>query len=134
DEATIANLLQRLEQGETVRDFESQMRCRDGSRKDVLIDSSVYRRNGEWVHSRCVTRDNTAAKRAQLAHQTTEERLTLLVEASGSLIESLELREMLPEILQLSRGLISADAYALWSLDPRTGVWSIASSDGLSDE
>jgi PAS domain S-box-containing protein len=140
DEHVIGNLIDRLKRGETIRDFPSRLRCRDGSFRDVLIDSSVLWHNGEWVHTRCVTRDNTPSMQTRREfeaaikeHQAMEERLTLLVEASGSLIESLELRQMLPEILGLSRGLIAADAYALWSLDSRTGAWSIASSDGLSD-
>ncbi len=66
-------------------------------------------------------------------HHLVEDQLTSLVEASGGLIESLRLHEMLPAILQLSRRLIAADAHALWSFDQAQNQWAVLSSAGLSD-
>ncbi|HKE15599.1 MAG TPA: GAF domain-containing protein, partial [Kofleriaceae bacterium] len=54
----------RLEREETLRDHEARVRCKDGSVKHVLIDASVFRKGGEFVHTRCFTRDITARKRA----------------------------------------------------------------------
>lgn len=67
-----ADLLARLHRGETVRDFAAQLRRRDGSMCEVLIDSSAYFEDGRFVHTRCFTRDvsdlrRTDGARAQLA-------------------------------------------------------------------
>jgi PAS domain S-box-containing protein len=65
DHFTIEDILTRLRSGETLRDYEARLRCRDGSIRDVLIHSNVYRRNGEFVHTRCFTRDITDRKKAE---------------------------------------------------------------------
>ena len=65
-------------------------------------------------------------------HRSVEERLGLLVEASGVLLGSLSLEAVQPAILDLSRRLISADAYAIWRLDTDTDTWSIVTSAGMS--
>ena len=43
DAPVIEGLLARLEGGEVVRNFPACLRCKDGSVKHVMIDSSVYR-------------------------------------------------------------------------------------------
>jgi PAS domain S-box-containing protein len=57
--------LARLRRGEIVRDFEARLLRKDGSVIDVLIDSSVVRRDGEFAHTRCFTRDNTRWKQLE---------------------------------------------------------------------
>ncbi|HST50775.1 MAG TPA: PAS domain S-box protein [Pyrinomonadaceae bacterium] len=66
-------------------------------------------------------------------HRSAEERLGLLVEASGVLLGSLSLEAVQPAILDLSRRMISADAYAIWRQKPESGVWHIVSSAGMSE-
>ncbi len=41
------------------------MRCKDGSIRDVLVNSSGFFENGEFIHSRCFTHDITDRKRAE---------------------------------------------------------------------
>jgi PAS domain S-box-containing protein len=65
DQAAIADLLARLHRGEKVGEQESRMRCKDGSVKTVLIDSSVLWDEGRFVHTQCFTRDVTDKKRAE---------------------------------------------------------------------
>jgi PAS domain S-box-containing protein len=65
-------ILRRLAAGETLHGFEAKLRCKDGTIKDVVVDSSVYRVDGRFVHTRCFTRDVTERKsiermRAELA-------------------------------------------------------------------
>jgi len=67
DPATIADILNRLQRGETLIEYEARMVCKDGSTKEVLIDSSVHWDEGRFVHSRCFTRDITDRKRAEKA-------------------------------------------------------------------
>ncbi len=67
DAETIADILARLTAGETLTDYPAQLRCKDGSLRDVLIHSSVYWEDGKFVHTRCFTRDVTEQRRAEAA-------------------------------------------------------------------
>ena len=67
DEDVICDILTKLKAGEKLAEYPAQLRCKDGSIKDVLIDSSVMWKDGEFVHTRCFTRDVTERKRAELA-------------------------------------------------------------------
>jgi signal transduction histidine kinase/ActR/RegA family two-component response regulator len=66
-------------------------------------------------------------------HRNIEQRLSLLVQASGTLIGSPVLSEVLPAILTISRKLVEADAYAVWRHDSPNKEWRILSAFGLSD-
>ncbi|BAZ47316.1 multi-sensor hybrid histidine kinase (plasmid) [Chondrocystis sp. NIES-4102] len=55
----IDELLGRLSNNETVRNYQSQLRCKDGSIRYVQIDSNVSWQNGKFIHTRCFTRDVT---------------------------------------------------------------------------
>ena len=46
DEAVICDILRRLQAGEELHDYPARLRCKDGSVKDVLIDSSVMWEGG----------------------------------------------------------------------------------------
>jgi PAS domain S-box-containing protein len=73
DSEAIKAVFDRLSRGETVRSFESQMKCKDGGTKEVVIDANVrWGSTGEFAHTRCFTRDvtdgnRTAELRARLA-------------------------------------------------------------------
>jgi PAS domain S-box-containing protein len=65
DRETISDILQRLQAGEVLREYAARLRCKDGSIKHVLIDSSVRWEDGKFVHTRCFTRDVTERLRAE---------------------------------------------------------------------
>jgi PAS domain S-box-containing protein len=67
DQAAIADILKRLSAGEVISNYSSQLRCKDGSVRDVVIDSSVLWENERFVHTRCFTTDVTARKKAEQA-------------------------------------------------------------------
>jgi PAS domain S-box-containing protein len=67
DRPVIDDILCRLTADETLHDYPARLRARDGSVRDVLITSSVYRVNGAFRHTRCFTRDVTAQRRAEEA-------------------------------------------------------------------
>lgn len=62
DGEIISNVLERLLAGETVRNQPAQLRCKDGSIKQVLIHSSAFWDNDRFLHTRCVTLDITTRK------------------------------------------------------------------------
>jgi PAS domain S-box-containing protein len=76
DAAGIEAILERLDRGETLRGHESRVRRKDGAIRDVIIDSNVRWRDGEFIHTRCFTRDISEEKRAHDAlrhlHQVTQ--------------------------------------------------------------
>ncbi|HVZ94259.1 MAG TPA: PAS domain S-box protein, partial [Phycisphaerales bacterium] len=64
DAGVISDILERLHRGERLRDVETQMKCKDGSLKSVLIDLSVLWEDGRFVHTQCFTRDISEQRRA----------------------------------------------------------------------
>jgi len=62
------------------------------------------------------------------------ERLRLLLEASSTLLGSLDVEAMLPEVLALAGRTLAADAYSVWQYDEDSGIWSVGAYAGLSDE
>jgi PAS domain S-box-containing protein len=66
DEHVITDILSRLSRGETLHDYEARLRAKDGTIKYVQISSNVQRKNGEFLTTRCFTRDVTALKQAEL--------------------------------------------------------------------
>jgi PAS domain S-box-containing protein len=60
-------------------------------------------------------------------------RLKALLETTSRLIETLETRELLSSLLDLSHEIVAADALGVWRMNDE-GDWSIIASSGLSDE
>lgn len=82
DKAGIQHILQRLQKDEVVKNFPAQLVCKDGSIRDVLISSSSYWQNGEFVHTKCFTRDITDLKKEE------EEKIKERLQANSSIEES----------------------------------------------
>jgi len=59
DENVIRDILQKLRRGETLYDYPARLRCKDGAIKHVVIHSNAYLENGEFLYTRCFTRDVT---------------------------------------------------------------------------
>ena len=83
DAAVINDILTRLIGGEALHDFAARLRCKDGSIRDVLINSNVLFENGKFVHTRCFTRDITEQKKNALALLESEQRMRLATEATS---------------------------------------------------
>ena len=65
DQEVIEDILERLSSDEVLNDYEARMLCKDGSIRHVLIDSSVHWKDGNFINTRCVTRDITERKRLE---------------------------------------------------------------------
>lgn len=63
--AAIEEVLRRLTCGETVRNYRAALRRKDGSIRQVLIDSNVLWQDSKFVHTRCFTRDITELVNAE---------------------------------------------------------------------
>lgn len=77
DQETINDILTRLADNETIRNYPSRLLCKDGSVKHVLINSNVFRKEGKFIHTRCFTRDVTEiiteeARKAELLNDLKE--------------------------------------------------------------
>jgi len=87
DAAVIENILRRLKKGQDLEGCQARLRCKDGSIRYVLINSSVYREEGRFVHTRCVTLDITDQKKNFEVY----ERFAAIVESSDDAILSKDL-------------------------------------------
>lgn len=81
DQPVIEDILARLSRGETLESYEAALRCKDGSIRHVLINSSVLFHNGEFMHTRCFTRDVTARKQAEGTLRENERRFREMIDA-----------------------------------------------------
>ena len=67
DQDLVQDILARLSKGEKLEEYRAQMRARNGTVRDVVINSSAYFETGEFVHTRCFTRDITEQLQAEKA-------------------------------------------------------------------
>ena len=82
DQHVIADILRRLHAGEELQDYEARLVCQDGTIKHVLINANVLWEQGQFIHTRCFTRDITERKRGE----ETRERLAAIVDSSDDAI------------------------------------------------
>ncbi|HEY8410791.1 MAG TPA: PAS domain S-box protein [Pyrinomonadaceae bacterium] len=115
DREAIDDILDRLRQGEVVRDYEARLRCKDGSTRTVRIDSSAYFENGKFVHSRGFTRDITERRR-------TEQRLALQNAITRIVSRSIDFVEGTHEILETVCESLGWEVGVLWAVDHQEEV------------
>ena len=82
DREVIEGILQRQHAGESIHNQPARLRCKDGSRRDVLISSNVLWEDGRFVHTRCFMRDVTDLKNVE------RERERLLAESEKARAEA----------------------------------------------
>lgn len=115
DQRVIDDILKRLQAGEVLQNYEARMRAKDGRIKYVRINSSVYRKSGTFVHTRCFTRDITERRRA-------EGRLALQYAVTRILSESLEVGESGVNILRTACETLDWEVGVLWKVDREAQV------------
>jgi PAS domain S-box-containing protein len=84
DRQVVVDLLERRRHNDELFNDDVRLRCKDGSVRHVAINSSVYREDGRFIYSRCVTSDVTNLKRSFELR----ERLAAIVESSDDAIIS----------------------------------------------
>ena len=115
DVEVIEDILNRLANGEVLQDYEARLRCKDGSIRNVRINSSVYRENGTFIHTRCFTYDITDRK-------LTEKRLALQYAVSKILSRSIDFVDGTHDILQTVCESLGWQVGILWSVEYQAGV------------
>jgi PAS domain S-box-containing protein len=141
DRDVIDGILQRLSADETVHDHEARLRCKDGSIKHVLIDASVRWEDGRFVHTRCVTRDITDRKRAEVTLRESQERLASELEAttrlhalSTRLMSADDLTTALEDVLDNAIATCRADFGNIQLLNAHTGALEIVVQRGFRQD
>jgi PAS domain S-box-containing protein len=86
DQAIIRQVLECLQRNETIRNQAARLRCKDGSIKEVLINSSAYWEEGKFIHTRCFTHDITERRRAETCLAENEHRFRTLVEGADVIV------------------------------------------------
>ncbi|HTM56835.1 MAG TPA: ATP-binding protein [Candidatus Udaeobacter sp.] len=115
DRDVIDDILRRQSRGETIRDLEARMRCKDGSIKHVLIDSSVMWEDGRFIHTRSFTRDVTSKRRS-------EQRIVTQDSVTRALAESDNLKDAAREVLRVIGEHHQWDIGAVWYVDHQDDV------------
>ncbi len=67
DAEKVADILRRLSRGETLENYAARLRCKNGEIKHVLINSNACIEQGEFLYTRCFTRDVTRQWHAEAA-------------------------------------------------------------------
>ena len=67
DTDVITDVLRRLQGGETLKNFPARLRCKNGAIKHVLISSNACFEDGQFLYTRCFTRDVTEQWQAEKA-------------------------------------------------------------------
>lgn len=148
DQDMIEDVLQRLTRGETLRNHEARLRCKDGSIKHVLIDSNALWENGRFVHARCIMHDVTERRRAEheraelLAReqriraeaQASAENLRRLQTVTDAALARLDIHELPRELLSRVRAVLDADTATILLLDDTGEHLVILASDGLRED
>jgi PAS domain S-box-containing protein len=97
DPAAIEDILAKLGRGETIHSYEVRLRCKDGSLRHVLLSSNVLWRDGQFVHTRCFTRDITEQKRARDALLFSENLKSAILDAALDAVITMDERGLITD-------------------------------------
>ncbi|WP_293944699.1 MULTISPECIES: PAS domain-containing sensor histidine kinase [unclassified Sphingobacterium] len=85
DLSVIQEILTRLLNNETLRDFPARLKCKDGSIKHVYISSNALMVDGKFIYSRCFTKDVTKLieeEERRVAEEGRKNKIVLLLKKS----------------------------------------------------
>jgi PAS domain S-box-containing protein len=138
DNEDIKDILTRLNRGENLCDREARLKCKDGSVKQVMIDSSVLWEEGEFIHTQCFTRDVTEQKRAeeevrkqraQLEQELSDSKL--LQQLSATLIEEDSGDVLYQKLLDAAASIMHSEMGCIQVLDEREDALRLLASRGF---
>ena len=94
DSATIQDILARLSRGEKLHKYPARLRAKSGEIRHVIIGSNVQFREGQFVHTRCITLDVTSEHHSETVLRESYQaaaHLSAIVETSEDAILSMGL-------------------------------------------
>lgn len=117
-ENKISDILYKLSCNQALNQYESELRCKDGTIKTVHISSNVFWHEGKFIHTRCFTVDVTETKKLIDALSQSESRYRRLV---NSLATPLYTTDSEGKITMFNKA-----AAELWGREPEVGkdMWS----------
>lgn len=113
EQRKIDDIMQRLTCNERLDQYESELRCKDGSVKTVHISSNVLWDQGKFIHTRCFTADVTRQKEISNALKESQSQARQLIEIIQAAIYTTDTEG---RITMFNRA-----AAALWGRDPEIG-------------
>jgi PAS domain S-box-containing protein len=132
-------LLARIGRGESIEHFETIRRRKDGTLIPISLTVSPVRNEfGQVVGISKIARDLSEKRRAEQDLQAArtgqadlQRRLIMLAAASGSLLVSPRLDDVMPAALTLAGQLLDADGCAVWRFS--NGEWRMGAVQGVSE-
>lgn len=97
DQEVIDDILQKLTAKETLSDYKARLLCKDGSIRYVLIDSNVFWEDGQFIHTRCFTRDITKRKQAEEALRVRERQQAVVAQLGQCVLADVDLSTLMNE-------------------------------------
>ncbi len=122
DQPVIDDILARLRRNEVLRNCEARLRCKDGSIRHVVINSSGLWRDGKFVHTRCVTRDVTDQKRAQEERDRATRHLMVEYAITKLLANETRFDDVAPRLLRTVCDFGGWDVGGVWMVDESARV------------
>jgi PAS domain S-box-containing protein len=132
DQEAISDILCRLTGYETIRDYEARLRCKDGSIKHVLIDSNVFWQDGQYVHTRCFTRDITRRKEAEESARRLAEEMALVDQVARIITSTLDTSEVYERFAARLKELIAFDRVMINTIDSTGETFKYQQVAGLA--
>ena len=108
DSDVIDDILTRLTHDETLHSYEARLRCKDGSLRYVLISSNVRRRNGQFSHTRCFTRDITERRQAEEELREQAEIIETVNRIGRTLAGELDLHKLVQAVTDAATEIVGA--------------------------
>ncbi len=144
DEHIINDILARLTRGERLCDYRARLKCKDGSLRTVLIDSSVLWEDGSFIHTQCFTRDITDQEHAAATLRETQVRLEaeledlkLLQSVSAELISEQNVDALYQKLVNAAVGIMRSDFASMQMFYPERGARGelrLLASHGFNEE
>ena len=130
DQDVIEDILRRLGRDETLEDYEARLRRKDGSICHVVINSNVLWEQGEFIHTRCFTRDITALKQAEHALTERARQAELTAHVAAALTSGVPLQAKLQRCAEALVHFEDAAFARIWTLNEAEAVLELQASAG----